>query len=73
MMRRFSIIAACALVLASCATPQAQMKKEVKDLLIKSEPEVLVVTNNKIEPPQIRGIRAVIDTLDFKKLSFYFS
>ena len=32
-----------------------------------------IVTNNKIEPPQIRGMRVIIDTLDFKKLSFYFS
>ena len=32
-----------------------------------------VVTNNRIEPPQIREMRVVIDTLDFKKLSFYFS
>lgn len=49
MMRRYSIIAACALALASCATPEAQMKKEVKDLSIKSDPEVLVVVNDKIE------------------------
>lgn len=48
-MRRYSIIAAFALALASCATPEAQMKKEVKDLVIKSDPEVLVVINNKIE------------------------
>ena len=32
-----------------------------------------IVTNNKIEPKQIRNLRIVIDTLDFKKLSFYFS
>lgn len=32
-----------------------------------------IVTNNKIEPPQIRGMRVIIDTLDFKKLQFYFS
>ena len=32
-----------------------------------------IVTNNKIEPPQIRGIRVVIDDVNFKKLSFYFS
>ena len=32
-----------------------------------------IVTNNKTEPPQIRGMRVIIDTLDFKKLSFYFS
>lgn len=32
-----------------------------------------IATNNKVDPPQIRGMRCVIDTLDFKKLSFYFS
>lgn len=32
-----------------------------------------IVTDNKIDPPQIRGMRVIIDTLDFKKLSFYFS
>ena len=32
-----------------------------------------IVTNNKIEPPQIRGMRVIIDDLNFKKLQFYFS
>ena len=32
-----------------------------------------IVTNNRIEPLQIRGMRVIIDTLDFKKLQFYFS
>lgn len=32
-----------------------------------------VATNNKIDPPQIRGMRVVIDDVNFKKLSFYFS
>lgn len=32
-----------------------------------------IVTNNKIESKQIRNLRIVIDTLDFKKLQFYFS
>ena len=32
-----------------------------------------IVTNNKIEPKQIRGMRVVIDDVSFKKLSFYFS
>ena len=32
-----------------------------------------IVTNNKLEQPMIRNMRVVIDTLDFKKLSFYFS
>ena len=32
-----------------------------------------VATNNKIESPQIRGMRVIIDDLNFKKLQFYFS
>ena len=32
-----------------------------------------VVTDNKLEPPQIRNMRCVIDDTSFKKLSFYFS
>ena len=32
-----------------------------------------VVTDNRIEPPQIRGMRVIIDDLNFKKLQFYFS
>ena len=32
-----------------------------------------IVTENKLEQPMIRGMRVVIDTLDFKKLAFYFS
>ena len=32
-----------------------------------------VATNNRIDPQQIRGMRVIIDTLDFKKLQFYFS
>ena len=32
-----------------------------------------IVTNNKIEPLQIRGIRVIIDDVNFKKLQFYFS
>lgn len=32
-----------------------------------------IVTNNKVDPPQIRGMRCVIDNTSFKKLSFYFS
>ena len=32
-----------------------------------------IVTENKLEQPMIRNMRVVIDTLDFKKLSFYFS
>lgn len=32
-----------------------------------------IVTENKLEQPKIRNMRVVIDTLDFKKLSFYFS
>ena len=32
-----------------------------------------IVTNNRIEPPQIRGMRVIIDDLNFKKLQFYFS
>ena len=32
-----------------------------------------IVTDNKIEPKQIRGMRVVIDNTSFKKLSFYFS
>ena len=32
-----------------------------------------IVTNNRIEPQQIRGMRVIIDDVNFKKLSFYFS
>ena len=32
-----------------------------------------IVTDNRIEPPQIRNMRCVIDNTSFKKLSFYFS
>ena len=32
-----------------------------------------VATNNKIESPQIREMRVIIDDLNFKKLQFYFS
>ena len=32
-----------------------------------------IVTNNRIEPLQIRGMRVIIDDLNFKKLQFYFS
>ena len=32
-----------------------------------------IVTNNKIEPLQIRGMRVIIDDVNFKKLQFYFS
>ena len=32
-----------------------------------------VVTDNRIEPQQIRGMRVIIDDVNFKKLQFYFS
>lgn len=43
------LLAALTFVLVSCATPQAQKKKGAKEIEVKCEPEVLVVSNNKIE------------------------
>ena len=43
------IAAAVATVLASCAAPQQKMKDNLDDVLISCDPEVLVVTNGKID------------------------
>lgn len=48
-MKKIGILTALILLVAGCATPQGQMKREVKEILVKSSPEVLVVKNNKIE------------------------
>lgn len=47
--RRYFLLAAAALMMFGCATPQTQMKKAIKGIEVKSTPEVLAVKNNRID------------------------
>lgn len=49
MKRSILCAVAASVVLAGCATPQAQMKKNFGVITVTSDPEVLVVKNEKIE------------------------
>ena len=49
MKRSLLFIGALSLLIAGCATPQSQMKRELSEIIVKSDPEVLVVKGGKIE------------------------
>lgn len=49
MKRSLLFIGALSLLIASCATPQSQMKRELSEIVVKSDPEVLIVKGGKIE------------------------
>ncbi|MGM9753264.1 MAG: hypothetical protein ACI3ZK_04310 [Candidatus Cryptobacteroides sp.] len=49
MKRNILYILFAGVLLSACATPQAQMKKELGHIQVKCNPEVLEVLNNKIE------------------------
>ena len=49
MKRSLIFIGALSLLIAGCATPQSQMKRELSEIIVKSDPEVLVVKGGKIE------------------------
>ena len=49
MKRNILTVVLVSTILAGCATPQSQMKRNASEIGVTSDPEVLVVTNGKIE------------------------